>query len=167
MSYISNMISQFFAGKSATREECDDYATRMFGGPVKVVEPQGRFSYTVTAGNDTLIIQFRERGNPLNTTNLLDLLLRTHGDLVAPYSLLGGMGGMTTNGLDVYKMNKLPGVNCSVLTELLAENPVALGNFVDSLAQYVQHYFASNSSLSPPCLLSFLSCPLYNPWERA
>ncbi|UKZ62848.1 uncharacterized protein TrAtP1_004082 [Trichoderma atroviride] len=53
-----DIIDRFFLTKSATRADCDSFAMSTFGGPVTVVQPQGRFSYTVSACNDTVIIQF-------------------------------------------------------------------------------------------------------------
>lgn len=147
---MSHIISQFFSDKSVTRAECDNYATSKFGGPVKVVEPQGRFSYTITATNDTVIIQFREKNSSLPTTDVSELLLRTHGELIAPYTLVCALGGTTPNGLDVYKMNRLPGINCSNpdIAELLEDEPEAMGAFIDSLAGYVT-YEAILLAISP------------------
>lgn len=132
------VINQFFSNKSVTREECDDYATREFGGPVNVIEPQGRFSYTVTACRDAVIVQFRERSSPLLAPDMSELLVRTHEQLVAPNRLVGVLGGLTPNRLDVYRMDKLPGVSCSSMAEPLTDDPIVMAAFVESLAKYVR-----------------------------
>lgn len=132
-----DVISLFFLTKSATRADCDKFATSTFGGPVTAVQPQGRFSYTVSARNDTMIIQFREQDSPLRLTAVTALLYRAHGELVAPFSRVGTLGGQQ-GGLDVYKMNKLPGVNYSHMVESLPSDDGTMMNFVDSLARYVR-----------------------------
>jgi hypothetical protein len=106
-----------------------------FGGPVTVVQPQGRFSYTVSARNDTVIIQFREQDSPLLLTAVTALLSRAHGELVPSFSRVGTLGGQQEGGLEVYTMNKLPGVNYSYMAESLPSDENTMMNFVDSLAR--------------------------------
>lgn len=123
------------------------------------VQPQGKFSYTVAASNDTVIVQFRGQGSPLQVTAASRLLSRTHGELVAPPSHVGSLGE-PGNGLEVYKMTKLPGVNFWNMAESLAENPNAMMTFVDSLAKCVRGRLAGRSvSFLPP--LSFVLCGPY------
>ncbi|KAM0481418.1 hypothetical protein ACHAPX_003524 [Trichoderma viride] len=107
-----------------------------FGGPVTVVQPQGRFSYTVSARNDTVIIQFREQDSPLLLTAVTALLSRAHGELVPSFSRVGTLGGQQEGGLEVYTMNKLPGVNYSYMAESLPSDENTMMNFVDSLASF-------------------------------
>lgn len=78
-------MDAFFSDKATTRAECDQFAETHFGGPVKPVELQGGFSYTVIAGNDDVIVQFREEGSSLPDpdTQLFQAFVRAHPRLVA------------------------------------------------------------------------------------
>lgn len=134
----ASLTSQFFSDKPVTKQECDDYAACEIRGAIEVVQPQGRFSYTVTADDDSVVVQFRERSSPLpETTDISRLIVQAHGKLVAPPRFVGALGGLLAGGLNVYVMDKLPGVNCSSKTELLSFNAEAIMAFVESLAKCV------------------------------
>ena len=162
MSFTDSIISQFFAVQFLTRTACDDYARRKYGGPLTIVQPQGRFSYTVAVNNNTIIIQFREKSSPLNSpmeiASMSRLLTRAHGQLCAPFSLVDSLGGQCGNEVEVYWMNKLPGANCSSMTEMLAMKPVALKALIKSLAKYVILYITFHNSFSVHLLLRFVPC---------
>lgn len=153
----SSDISFFFLTKSATQADCDDFAMSTFGGPVTAVQPQGKFSYTVSARNDTMIIQFREQDSPLLLTAVTALLSKAHGELVPSFSHVGTLGGQQ-GGLEVYKMNRLPGVNYLYMAESLPSDENTMMNFVDSLARYVA---TRRSIASRP--VPFFPCPSFFP----
>ncbi|KAK0612389.1 hypothetical protein B0T17DRAFT_543482 [Bombardia bombarda] len=51
---------EFFRGKTATREECDDLAVSLLDCPISPVPIQGGFSYTITGLSTEWIVQFRK-----------------------------------------------------------------------------------------------------------
>ncbi|KAK8038418.1 hypothetical protein PG994_015185 [Apiospora phragmitis] len=103
-------ISKFFstAGACTTRSQCDAFASKMFGGPVKPVSSQGLYSYTITVADGTIIIQFREPDSPLD----VQMLAKIHGihpNLTTGCKFHGTIG--LPPSLLIYEMNVLPGNN--------------------------------------------------------
>ncbi|KAK4240146.1 hypothetical protein C8A03DRAFT_42274 [Achaetomium macrosporum] len=90
------------AGACTTRSQCDAFASRTFGGPVKPIPVQGAFSYTVAAANDTVIVQ----DSPLDM-QILGTVQAIHPGFVADRSYHGTIGSSLT--LLIYSMNMLPG----------------------------------------------------------
>lgn len=90
---LDQSISDFFskAGACTTRIQCDAFAGQTFGGPIKPVSLQGLYSYSVTAANDTVIVQFREPDSPLDT-DLLAMVRSAHPEFVAGCSFHGTIG---------------------------------------------------------------------------
>ncbi|KAL2023370.1 hypothetical protein VTK56DRAFT_2727 [Thermocarpiscus australiensis] len=90
---LEESISDFFskAGACTTRSQCDAFANKTFGGPVKPVPVQGVCSYTVAAANDTVIVQFREPDSPLDT-QMLATAQTIHPGFVAGCSFHGTIG---------------------------------------------------------------------------
>jgi hypothetical protein len=101
-------IDSFFESNptTATRRQCDDFALA-HGTPVKPVQIQGMFSYTVLVGTDK-IFQFRVSSSSIDA-DLLKLVATTHGKLVPQYKYHGTVGG--SQPLSIYEMNKLPGTS--------------------------------------------------------
>jgi len=109
-SKLEESISDFFskAGACTTKSQCDAFASKTFGGPVKPVPLQGLYSYTVAVANDTVIVQFREPDSPLDT-QMLATVRNIHPDFVAGCSFHGTIG--SSPALLIYSMNMLPGDN--------------------------------------------------------
>ncbi|KAI0426090.1 hypothetical protein F5Y09DRAFT_76636 [Xylaria sp. FL1042] len=99
-------MDAFFSDKLTTKADCDRFAEKRFGGPVRPVSFQGAFSYTVTAGNGKVIVQFRVRSSPLPDPNaqLFQAFTNAHPGLVALHQRAGAVGA-----LEVYSMPKLQG----------------------------------------------------------
>lgn len=134
---LEESISDFFsqAGACTTRTECDAFANRTFGGPVKPVPHQGLFSYTVAAANDSAIVQFRDAGSPLDT-QMLATIQDSHPDLVAGCSFHGTIG--SSPALLVYAMNMVLGDNyLNISLSLLDEDLDHQLATVHSLARFV------------------------------
>ncbi len=66
---LEDTINDFFAAHApVTRQQCDELAVSLVGGPINPVPIQGSFSYTVTAGaQQSKIIQFRDANSNLDT----------------------------------------------------------------------------------------------------
>ncbi len=149
---LDRSIAAFFSssGTSATREQCDEFVTREFGGVVHPVPLQGMASYTVTTGPNK-VVQFREQSNSLNEETVA-LARAAHPDVVASCTLHGLIGGTPSdseakaNALLVYSMGNLPGNNYIYIRSSLAESfPLQLAT-VKSLVKFVDtaYFFASS-----------------------
>jgi hypothetical protein len=105
---LEESVSDFFsnAGACTSRTECDAFASKTFGKPVKPVTVQGVCSYTVT--NDTAIVQFREPDSPLDM-QMLAAVQALHPNVVASHQFHGTIG--ESPALLIYSMNILPGDN--------------------------------------------------------
>ncbi|KAH6630543.1 hypothetical protein B0J18DRAFT_421463 [Chaetomium sp. MPI-SDFR-AT-0129] len=142
---LNSSIAAFFSnsGTSATREQCDEFARRQFGGDICPVSLQGVTSYTVTAGPST-IVQFREQSSSLNEA-MMALAKAVHPDVVAgcvSHGLIGGSqsdseGKGKANALAVYSMDRLPGENYIFVRWSLAESLTLQLATVESLARFV------------------------------
>jgi len=97
--------ARFFAGnKGATQEECDTFAARLLGLPVRPTFVQGMASYTVVATGGG-VVQFRSADNPLDLRKV-SLAEETYGRFVPKHELCGGL-----NGLAAYRMDFVDGVS--------------------------------------------------------
>lgn len=151
---LDRTIAAYFSssGTSATREQCDEFARREFGGPVHPVPLQGMASYTVTAGPNK-VVQFREQSNSLNEGTVA-LARAAHPDVVASCTFHGLIGGSPSdpkakaNALAIYSMGKLPGNNYIYQRGSLAKSlPLQLAT-VKSLVTFVDGlYFFVSSQL--------------------
>ncbi len=106
---LDDDIATFFSGKSATRQQCDQFASKLFGDPIEPVAVQGVCSYTVVAGGHK-IIQFREETSLLDM-EVLAFAQEVHGEFVAGCRELGWIGQAETSRLAIYEMDRLPGDN--------------------------------------------------------
>lgn len=106
---LENTINNFFTcHPTVTRQQCDELAISLVGGPVSPVPIQGSFSYTVTGGaQQPKIVQFRDANSDLDT-KFLDLARMVYGYVVANYTFHGKIGQLLP--LSVYSMEKLPGI---------------------------------------------------------
>lgn len=148
---LDRSITAFFSSSrtSATREQCDEFARREFGGVVRPVPLQGMASYTVTAGPNK-VVQFREQSNSLDE-EMVALARAAHPDVVASCAFHGLVGGSPSEpeakatALSTYSMDNLPGNNYVYIRGSLAESlPLQLAT-VNSLARFVDIlYFGSN-----------------------
>lgn len=152
---LDRSIAAFFsrAGTSATREKCDEFARREFGGGVHPVPLQGMASYTVTAGPNK-VVQFREQSNSLDEGTMA-LARAVHPEVVASCTFHGRIGGLPSDpeakpgALAIYSMDNHPGNNYVYMRGSLAESlPLQLAT-VESLARFVNIvYFLALSQLT-------------------
>ncbi|KAK1768717.1 hypothetical protein QBC33DRAFT_577188 [Phialemonium atrogriseum] len=126
---LDRSIAAFFSssGTSATREQCDEFARRKWGGgPVHPVPLQGMASYTVRAGSNK-VVQFREQSNSLNE-GMVALARAAHPDVVASCTFHGLIGGSPSdpqakaNALAIYSITNLLGNNYMYIRSSLAES---------------------------------------------
>lgn len=166
---LDESIAEFFAEhRLVTREQCDERALALVGGPIAPVPIQGSFSYTVAAGEgpSSKIVQFRGPESPLDL-EVVDKAKRIHGDVVAGYTFHGTIG----DALSVFVTNRLPGDSLVMMhfgyddaqntagktseTEPTSKLPQRSTTVID-LAQYVFVFpcflLISNSSLPSSCL---------------
>ncbi len=127
-------MDAFFSDKSTTRAECDRFAEKHFGGPVKPVRLQGGFSYTVIAGKGNVIVQFREGGSPLPDpdTQLFQAFAHAHPGIVALHKYNGTVGA-----LKAYSMPKLQGDTFVQASESFYLKPNRRLVLEEDLAKYV------------------------------
>jgi hypothetical protein len=106
---LDDTIKSFFETQPAvTRQQCDDLAVSLVGGPVNPTPIQGAFSYTVIAGvQQTKIVQFRAQSSVLDMKSL-SLARAIHGEIVATCVYHGEVG--QPSPLSVYEMDRLPGI---------------------------------------------------------
>ena len=138
---LEESVSEFFskAGACTTRSQCDAFASKTFGGPVKPVRLQGAYSYTVAAANDTVIVQFREPHSPLDT-QMLATAQNVHPDFVAGCSFHGTIG--SSPALLIYAMNMLAGDNYFTISlSMLDEDLDHQLATVRSLARFIKLSF--------------------------
>lgn len=134
---LDNAISRFFlhAGSSSSKEQCDQFAHRTYGGHIQPVHIQGSTSYTVIAGpSGNKIVQFREQSALLDT-NILALVKDIHGDVVPLCSELGRIGDLESSQLVIYEMDRLPGENFILARPSLTGSQRL--NTVNSLTRFV------------------------------
>ncbi|KAK0628546.1 hypothetical protein B0T17DRAFT_523014 [Bombardia bombarda] len=109
---FDDTIDGFFAkaGASLSREKCDEFARRRYGGEIRPVDNQRANSYTITAGpSSSKIIQFRAE-NDLLDTRMLRLAKAVHTAVVADCLHLGWIGNPDDGPqLAIYEMDRLPG----------------------------------------------------------
>lgn len=132
-----DLVAHFFsnAGACATRSQCNEFASKTFGGPTKPVQMQGLFSYSVIAANDAVIVQFRDPASPLDVT-MVNAAHRIHSEVVAGCSYHGTLG--TSPGLLIYSMKMLPGDNYLSIALSASFDDLAFQlSTVRSLARYV------------------------------
>ncbi|KAK0617923.1 hypothetical protein B0T17DRAFT_618573 [Bombardia bombarda] len=112
---LDRSITAFFSSSrtSATREQCDGFARREFGGVVCPVPLQGMASYTVTAGPNK-VVQFREQSNSLDEK----------------------MPEAKATALATYSMDNLPGNNYVYIRSSLVESLPRQMATVNSLARF-------------------------------
>ncbi|EGE04186.1 hypothetical protein TEQG_03218 [Trichophyton equinum CBS 127.97] len=104
---LSAEVTQFFEDHvPATPQECDAFAINLLGEPVKRVPIQGQFSYTLLAGLEPTIVQFRSPKSQLDL-GMTSLAKSVHGKLAAKTK---SYGGIANNSLFVYVIERLPGV---------------------------------------------------------
>jgi hypothetical protein len=103
------VINMFFKSQTTvSRQECDELALSLVGGPVNPVPIQGAFSYTVIAGsNQSKIVQFRAQSSVLDM-EVLNLARAIHGQFVATCTYHGVIG-CQPSPVSVYVMERLPG----------------------------------------------------------
>lgn len=143
---LDRSITTFFSssGTSATREKCDEFARREFGGEVHPVPLQGMASYTVVAGPK--VVQFREQSNSLDEGTVA-LARAAHPEVVASCTFHGLIGGLPSDpeakasALAIYSMDNLPGNNYVFMRSCLAESlplqlatVISLGRFVNAVS---------------------------------
>ncbi|KND92257.1 hypothetical protein TOPH_02972 [Tolypocladium ophioglossoides CBS 100239] len=156
---LDRSIAAFFSssGISATREQCDEFARREFGGAVHPVSLQGMASYTVTAGSNK-IVQFREQNNSLDEGTLA-LARAAHPEVVASCAFHGLIGELRSDpeaksALAIYSMNNLPGNNFIYLRSSLAASlPLHLAT-LESLARFFAQSWLSGRPADPAQVLT-------------
>ncbi|KID82012.1 Protein kinase-like domain protein [Metarhizium guizhouense ARSEF 977] len=146
---IDASITEFFSNlsTSATRAQCDEFASKHFGGSIEPVPLQGVTSYTVTAGRDK-IVQFREPISLLNM-EMLALAKKVHPDVVASCTFHGFIGEPSSNALAIYVMNRLPGDNYISARASLANTTALQLTTMKSLARF----FAQSWQMGKPANL--------------
>ncbi|KAL7948639.1 hypothetical protein V8C42DRAFT_363113 [Trichoderma barbatum] len=87
---LDDSLTCFFSdvGACTTRSQCDAFAIETFGGPIIPTTPQGLSSYSVSAANGTVLVQFKDAASPINT-ELLDTVQTIHADVVVWVQTLG------------------------------------------------------------------------------
>ncbi|KAM5450641.1 hypothetical protein MaudCBS49596_004172 [Microsporum audouinii] len=86
-----------------TRQQCDSLAISLLGEPIEGVPIQGQFSYTLLAGPEPTIIQFRSIKSQLDL-NITSLAKSIHGTLAAKTKASGVIG----DNIFVYIIERLP-----------------------------------------------------------
>ena len=135
---LDNAINDFFLqpGVSASKEQCDVFAHRTYGGQIQPVDIKGSTSYTVIAApSGNKIIQFREP-TALLDMRMLALAKDVHGDVVPSCSKLGSIGDPNGSQLVIYEMDKLPGDNYIIIRSSLTQDQRP--NTINSLAKSVK-----------------------------
>ncbi|KAL9128891.1 MAG: hypothetical protein Q9217_002513 [Psora testacea] len=155
---LENAIRSFFAGKvSPSQKECDDLAHSLLGGERVVPFPiQGQFSYTVFSpqavidvppdgdGNsqpitNAKIVQFRLNNSKIDIY-VAQLAKAIHGDIAAETDYCGEIGQEAGACLDVYIIQKLPGVTYIEMGNFSVEmNPEQASKqlrLIEDLARY-------------------------------
>jgi len=142
---IDSAISSFFASSTtATRQQCDALASSLAGSPVSLVQIQGTFSYTLTAGtNNARVFQFRVQESSLDMETI-SLARTTHPPVVAGCKYHGTIG--QPRPLHIYEMDNLPGTPYIVGRDISAAQPpdavLRQRNTVKDLARYARvHMF--------------------------
>ncbi|PGH11754.1 hypothetical protein AJ80_07015 [Polytolypa hystricis UAMH7299] len=121
---ISNFSSK--AGVCTTRSQCDAFASKTFGGPVK---------------------PFRDPDSPLDK-ELLAIVKNTHPDFVASCSFHGTIG--SSPALLIYSMNMLPGDNYfNISLSMLDADLERQLATVRSLARFFAQSWQNSSQLDP------------------
>ncbi|KAK7414965.1 hypothetical protein QQZ08_012467 [Neonectria magnoliae] len=152
---LDRSIAAFFSssGTSATREKCDEFARREFGGGVHPVPLQGMASYTVTAGPNK-VVQFREQSNTLDEGTVA-LARAVHPEVVASCTFHGLIGGLPSDpeakssALAIYSMDNHPGNNYVYVRGSLAESlPLQLAT-VESLVRFFAQSWLSGRPTDP------------------
>lgn len=138
---IANAISSFFTSHTtATRQQCDAFASSLAGSPASPVPIQGTFSYTVTAGTENgKLFQFRVQESSLDM-EIMSLARATHPQFVAGCKYHGTIS--QPRPLHVYEMDNLPGTPYIIARDpSVAQPPDAVlrqRNTVKGLARYVR-----------------------------
>ncbi|KAF3492324.1 uncharacterized protein GIQ15_01841 [Arthroderma uncinatum] len=105
---LSAEVTQFFEDHApATPQQCDAFAINLLGEPVKRVPIQGQFSYTLLAGLEPTIVQFRSPKSQLDP-KMTSLAKSVHSKLAAKTK---SYGVMADDSLFVYVIERLPGVS--------------------------------------------------------
>ncbi|RMI95611.1 hypothetical protein CDV36_016389, partial [Fusarium kuroshium] len=151
---LDRSIATFFSssGTSATREKCDEFARREFGGEAHPVPLQGMASYTVTVGPK--VVQFREQSNSLDEGTVA-LARAVHPEVVAGCTFHGLIGGLPSDpeakasALAIYSMDNLPGSNYIYIRSSLAESLLLQLANIKSLARFFAQSWLSGRPTDP------------------
>jgi hypothetical protein len=147
---LDDTIKSFFETQpGVTRQQCDNLAISLVGGPVSPTPIQGAFSYTVIAGvQQAKIVQFRAQSSVLDMKTL-SLARAIHGEIVVACAYHGDIG--QPSPLSVYEMDRLPGTTYIEArcinghsTEPSPETSLQHSNTVEDFARYVELYATSD-----------------------
>ncbi|WDK09972.1 hypothetical protein CGRA01v4_01251 [Colletotrichum graminicola] len=90
-------------------------------GPVKPVQIQGTFSYTVTAGsNESKLFQFRVQDSEMDM-EIMSLAKAVHPRIVSGCEYHGTIG--QSRSLHIYEMDRLPGTAYIIARNISALQP--------------------------------------------
>ncbi|KAF2794060.1 hypothetical protein K505DRAFT_242956 [Melanomma pulvis-pyrius CBS 109.77] len=154
---LDNRINEFFETQSSiTRQQCDNMAISLAGGPISPVPIQGAFSYTVTAGAaQSKIVQFRTHTSLLDM-NTLTVARKIHPDFVPATTFYGTLGESEASSLSVYGMEKISGttyIEARFYDESTAEAQLEAEllrlTTVRDFARFFAQAWKSSQSLSP------------------
>ncbi|UKZ82632.1 hypothetical protein TrVFT333_010425 [Trichoderma virens FT-333] len=143
---LDESLARFFscAGACTTRNQCDAFANKTFGGPIIPIASQGLFSYSVSAADGTVLVQFRDATSPIDT-QMLDMVFMIHADFVTRCKYWGTIG--SSPGLLIYSMEMIPGESYfSISLSLLEENLDHQLATVRSLARFFAQSWGSGRS---------------------
>lgn len=138
---LDNAIETFFSSStSATRQQCDTYATSYAGGTSTPLQMQGVCSYTVMVGsnkNNPKLIQFRADDSILNMDQI-SLAKDIHPEFVASCRYLGTIGD--SRPLHIYEMDYLLGTP-QIMASIPVDDLPRQRNTIKGLARCITQNF--------------------------
>ncbi len=117
---LDNAITSFFeSNTSATRQQCDEFASTHADEQPIPVQIQGTFSYTVTVGS-TKIFQFRVHDSSVDM-HIMKLAKTVHPQFVPNCKYHGTIG--QSRPLHIYEMENLPGTAYIIARDISIAQP--------------------------------------------
>ncbi|KAK3291547.1 uncharacterized protein B0H64DRAFT_478303 [Chaetomium fimeti] len=163
---LDSAIEAFFhANTTATRQQCDNFARVHGGSPVKPVQLQGMFSYTVLVGTDK-IFQFRFSNSQIDI-ELLSLAATIHGAIIPACTYHGIIG--ESQPLCIYEMNNLAGVPYIMAQDTSIPQPPETVRLKEQTVRDFAKFFAqgwNNPQRRNPDTLTALSTEFGSAFDR-
>lgn len=100
------MSDLFTSHPEISQASCDSFAEQVVGQPVRPLDWQGCFSYTLESEDERTVVQFRSSDSPLDACTVR-LAKTVHSDLVPNMECLGNF---ENTSVTVWKMDQVPGL---------------------------------------------------------